>query len=201
MFWGWGPGIWREAAASALIYCNPRTIVPIGDRARSPAPQARLLRGPRVAAARAICHGERSESVGLGAASSPLYGNKAERFLSGIWEKCLCREPCCEPAGQEGVKPCEPAEEATCSVGSQGAFLKQERFLPFSLIHPSSHRPGKPQQGAWDAAPLPFAGARLSASPAAGTPRFLPGTPPAPPSFAGASWLRHIQHPASPPGI
>lgn len=172
----------------------------MGDRARSPAPRAHLLRGPWVAGARAICHGERSESVGLGAASSPLYGNKAERFLSGIWEKCVCREPCCEAAGQEDVKPRKTphGEEAACSVGSQGAFLKQERFLPFSLSHPASHHPGKPRQGAWDAAPLPFPGARLSASPATRTPRFLPGTPPAPPSFAGASWLRRIQHPASP---
>lgn len=67
MLWGWGPGIWREAPAFAFIYCNPRMIVQIIWRLRwvsnppgSPAPEL------WVAGARAICHGERSKSMGLG---------------------------------------------------------------------------------------------------------------------------------------
>lgn len=159
MLWGWGPEIRREAAASALIYCNPRMIVQISDFTLSPAPLGSPAPGPWVVRARAICHRERSKSAGLGVASSPLYGNKAECFLSEIWEKCNF----CLSALASHPPPWQAVAGTLGCLGCRSSSLR-----------------GSPAQR------FPRA------------PQFRPGTPPAPHSFAGTSWLRHIQHPSSP---
>lgn len=181
VLWGWGPVVWTGAAASALIYCNPGMPEQIRDGVLSPACQAHLL----------LCQGHlpwrKEQTSGLGAAPSSLYVNK-ECFLSEIREQYVCRELGYETAGQEDVKPCQPTqrEESGCWVGSQGFFLQPERFLPFSLGHPSIHSPPWPPK-----APL---SSQLRASPVPRAPWFLGD-----PSWA-SSFCRGLlakAHPAS----
>lgn len=145
------------------------------------------------------CHlpWRKEQTSGLGVAPSSLYVNKAECFLSEIREQYVCRKPSCEAAGHEDVKPCQPlqGEESGCWVGSQGVFLRPERFLPFSHGHPSTHSPPWPPK-----APLSFTAPSSELPQSPGHAGWL-GTLTEPPPFAGASWLRHIQHPASPRSI
>lgn len=139
----------------------------------------------------------KEKTRGLGVAPCSLYVNKAECFLSEISVQYVCRELGYEAAGQEDVNPVSPRrrEESESWVGSWGFFLRPKRFLPFSLGHPSTHSPPWPPK-----APLSFTAPSSELSQSQGHPSSL-GTLPEPSPFAGTSWLRHTQHPASPCSI
>lgn len=157
----WGPGIRREAAASALIYCNPGMIVQISNRARSAASQAHLLLGQGWPEPGPSATGRGTNQRVWGSFQCSLW-KWGRAFLSEIWEKCVSREPCCQAAGQEDEKP----PRSSVSGGMPRGFPQ----APLSLSQP-------PPWGAaaGDAAPLPFAGAQLRASPVPGACQFLPG--------------------------